>query len=495
MPSPDFSQYIDLTINDKQPDEIYDEAVDYARLALPEFAPRPGTVEDAILQATAYISALNLGNLNRLPDGIMEGVLRYMGVLRKEATFSSVLIEFELDQAGGTVPSGTIAYYETTDGDVLVQYPFITSADVSAAPGETTVLTNATCQVAGIVPNIPSGTALILAQPSTTVLSATTNSAINQGARAESEVEYFNRGTSKLESISSVLTTARQVENYILAEYPEVHRCKVYDLTKAVFYDAADLEENGNKALYAATVHASEDFITAANEVDSDLFLVYTPDFYGDSSYEDLMPTGAYFGASAGSASITYSDNVSSNGDFGPISVLSLNSVETGQQGDSPGYFVIFMCDSSGNPVYSKTKDDIFDDVSSRIVAGLSFNILDAYPVDLNFTVTISVDPSFGASQVANNVAQELESYLSLPNWPNWDTVVRIFDIVVRASRVAGVSYVYSVSGSVPSYNGETVRANNEYLVSELNEGGNLVGYSILHLGVMPRANVEVVVV
>ena len=37
MASPDFSQYIDLTINDKQPDGIYNEAVEYARLALPEF--------------------------------------------------------------------------------------------------------------------------------------------------------------------------------------------------------------------------------------------------------------------------------------------------------------------------------------------------------------------------------------------------------------------------------------------------------------------------
>jgi hypothetical protein len=94
MPSPDFSQYIDLRVNDKQPDEIYNEAVDYARLALPEFSPRAGTVEDALLEATSLIAAVNLSNINRLPDGLMEGILKYVGIDRKEATFGNVVLNF-----------------------------------------------------------------------------------------------------------------------------------------------------------------------------------------------------------------------------------------------------------------------------------------------------------------------------------------------------------------------------------------------------------------
>ena len=39
MPSPDFSEYIDLTINDLQPEDVYNGAVEYARTALPEFDP------------------------------------------------------------------------------------------------------------------------------------------------------------------------------------------------------------------------------------------------------------------------------------------------------------------------------------------------------------------------------------------------------------------------------------------------------------------------
>lgn len=495
MPSPDFSQYIDLTINDKQPDQLYDEAVDYARLALPEFAPRPGTVEDAILQAVAYVSALNLGNINRLPDGLMEGVLRYMGIIRKEATFATVDIDFEVSENGGTVPDGTIAIYETTDGDVLVQYPFITSGDNSANSASTTVTVNATCQVAGILPTIPTGTELILAQPSSTVLSATTSSSLIQGARAETETEYFNRGTTQLESISSTLATAAQVENYILTNYTEVHRCKVYDLTKVAYHEAASTALNARKTgSTSASVSTSSAFITKSNYLDSDTFLVLTPEFYGDETYASTFPTGVYTGASAGSASITYTDVVSASGYFGPVNVVAMQTAEVGQVGDWPGYFAIYVCDSNGEPISAAIKSAIRADIEDRITAGLSFEILDAYPVDINFTVTISVDQEYGASSVATDTSTALEEYMSLANWPNWDQTVRIFDVVVRASRVPGVSYVFSVVSSVPEYN-DGAAPGNELLVSELNDGGNLVGYSILHIGVMPRASVEVVVI
>jgi hypothetical protein len=495
MPSPDFSQYIDLTINDKQPDDIYNEAVEYARLALPEFAPRAGTVEDAVIQANSYISAITLANINRLPDGLMEGVLKYMGIIRKEATFGSVTLDIELAENGLSVPSGTVVVYETTDGDVLVQYPFETVGIATAASNSSSVSVTATSQVSGIIPNIPSGTELTLGQPSNEIISVTTSSLVTQGARAETEVEYFNRGTTQLESLSSTLTTARQVERFILSQYPEVHRCKVYDLTRAYVYEPADSATNGNKDGFNATVSTSSDFISLSNEINSDSFLVISPDYYGTSSFANTMPTGLYSGASAGSSSIQYTDVVSSSGSYGPIKVVSMNSLETGRQGDSPGYFVIVACDSVGNPIPDSTKETMYEEIADRVTAGLTFEILDAYPVDINMTVTISVTPEFNETTVAQNVSDELESYLSLPNWPDWNTVVRIFDIVVRASRVEGVDYVFSVSPSIPSYTSGSVRAGNQNLVSTLNDGVNLIGYTILHIGVLPRANVEVVVI
>lgn len=497
MPSPDFSSYIDLTINDLQPGDIYDAAVEYARTALPEFAPRAGTVEDAVLQATSYIAATTVGSINRLPDGLMEGVLRFMDILRNEATFGSASIEFTLGSEGETVPSGTIAVYETTDGDVRVQYPFELQSEITAGVGETTVVGIAVSQVAGILPSIPSGSTLILSQPSAIVLSATTTGSVTQGNRPETQAEYFARATSKLESLSSVLATARQVENYILTTYPEVHRCKVYDLTEVISYDASSSSLNASRSDTTVTVSTDTNFVTDMNGLtvgNETLLRAVSPSLSGSTVFETLLPSGHYLGASSGSSSVTYTDQVSASGSYGPVDIIAMESIELTNIGSDPGFFVIFICDRDGLPVSDSYKTTIFNDVADRIVAGLSFKILDAFPVDLSFTVTISVDEEFGASSVATEVSNELESYMSLAGWPNWESTLRIFDIVVRANRVPGVSYVYSVVGDISEY-ADGAMYGNENLVSTLTDGGSTIGYSILYAGVMPRASVEVVVI
>ena len=120
--------------------------------------------------------------------------------------------------------------------------------------------------------------------------------------------------------------------------------------------------------------------------------------------------------------------------------------------------------------------------------------MLDAFPVDIDFTVTISVDAEYGASTVATSLASDLETYMSLAEWPNWNSFVRIFDVVVRSSKIAGVSYVYSVTPSIPT-SAEGAMEGNEDLVMAVSDDGNLLGYQFLYAGVMPRATVEVLVI
>ena len=492
MASPDFSSYIDLTINDEQPGTIYNNAVDYARIALPEFAPRAGTVEDAVLQATAFMAGISLGAINRLPDGLMEGVMRLLGVTRKEASFGSVDIEFQLSGNGLTIPAETIVYYQTTDGDITVQYPFMLETETTADELSDTVTATLTAQVAGILPSIPVGTILNLAQASTVVLTATTADDVVQGDRAETQTEYFARSTTKLESLSACLATAKQVENYILSTYSEVHRCKVYDLTKAIAYTADSSAQNATKVDSTTVVNTSTDFVTDLYALDSQLMRVITPALT-ISAYESTIPSGHYNSASSSGASVVYEDS-GTTGTYGPVSVIAADSLLLTAVGDSPGYFVIFMCDLDGNPVLQSIKETIYDDIASKITAGLSFTILDAFPMDINFTITISVDPEFGAATVATDVATQMESYMSLPNWPNWSSVVRIFDIVARVSKLDGVAYVYSVTASLPDGSGGAMK-NNEILANQIVDGSQVIGYEIAYAGVMPRANVEVLVI
>jgi hypothetical protein len=161
---------------------------------------------------------------------------------------------------------------------------------------------------------------------------------------------------------------------------------------------------------------------------------------------------------------------------------------------DSAGHFVVFICDEVGNPISSDLKSTIYDDVKSRIVAGLSFQVLDPILVDLSFTVTIKVNSEYASGSVATSVGTALESYVSPENWPDWETTIRYYDLVVEAVKTLGVSSVTGITSSVPSYVLSSVAPGNDLLVSELTSGSETVGYEILYMGVLPRASVEIVV-
>jgi hypothetical protein len=76
MPSPDIRNYVDLTVYDLQPTDIYDASVEYAATSLPEWRPVPGSVEDALLQAASFMTGELVGAINRLPSGVVEALLK-----------------------------------------------------------------------------------------------------------------------------------------------------------------------------------------------------------------------------------------------------------------------------------------------------------------------------------------------------------------------------------------------------------------------------------
>jgi hypothetical protein len=494
MASPDFSQYIDLTGNNLGPDELYNEAVQYARLALPEFAPRTGTVEDALLQATSLLASLTLGSINALPDGLMEGVLKLMGITRYEATFGTIEVEFEMIDIDQSIASDFFVIYESTEGDVFTEYPFYTTELVTAESGLDTITTTLTASVAGILPSIPIGTELIIAQPNGSVLLCTTTSLLVQGNQPESDEEYFNRATSRLQLLNSTLVTAAQVEAYILTTYDEVHRCKVYDLTKAVTYinQSTDNTSAISSTVTVTMTGTQKTAFFAAADFTSGLFRIIN----NSTSSADLLgvPTGCFVPASPNSGAGTFAYTNVATHSASPVSVVDMAPFEIDTATDTPGYFVVFICDENGNPISSDLKSTIYDDVKSRIVAGLSFQVLDPIVVDLSFTVTINVNSEYASSSVATSTGTALESFVSPANWPNWGTTIRYYDLVVEAVKTLGVSSVTEISSSIPSYVLSSIAPGNELLVSELTSGSETTGYEILYMGVLPRATVEIVV-
>lgn len=499
MPSPDFSQYVDLTEYDVQPTDLYLDSLEYSRIALPEFNPLPGTVEDALLQAGAYVGAGTMGAINRLPDSLMEGILRVMGVVRDEPTYGSVEVEFTLFSAGETVQGDTTYSYSYFDGLETINYVFRLENQVTADVGSTTVSATLNSLQTGVLPSLPVGTQLIPNEPSSVVFSVETTQELEQGLAGETDSEFLNRAVTYLQSLSATLSTAKQIENYILLNYSDVQRCKAYDLVKAVEYRASS--GNATRVSYTASVSTSSAFYASASAYPGTSYRMITPEFYGNAAYANEFPSGTFSTTSdslvvASSGAITYDDPINNTASV-PISVdvvmmdSLLNSFVSNENNEEAGYFVVFVCGEDGEPVGRNVRTEIEEDLADRVQAGLSFKVLDAWTYDLSVTITVGVSPGFNASSVGDSVKDEIESLVSPDNWPNFEQVVRVYEIVAAASNVNGVNYVSSIDTDIPEW--PDSKYGNENLVEELASGTQVTGYSALYVGMLPRATVEVV--
>jgi hypothetical protein len=234
----DFSQYVSLTPFDSSPTEIYLDAIDYARLALPEFQPRQGTPEDAILQAISYISGLNIAAMNRLPDRLMAGIVGMMGIVLDEGSKTIADIKFTATTAdGATIPQGTVVRYDYEflgDRDAIY---FETSEElIIPSVGEEEPLPSAVveaeCLQVGRTIPLAVETILEIETPTTDILQAELEVIVSYGTNPENEFEYLTRAVNHLASLSSSLAKGSQVNSFIQAGYGNiVSRSKTYDLT------------------------------------------------------------------------------------------------------------------------------------------------------------------------------------------------------------------------------------------------------------------------
>lgn len=499
MPSPDFSTYINFIGFDEQPASVYQEAVAYAQTALPEFNPRPGTIEDALLQAGSYVGSLAIGAINRLPDGLVEGILKIMGVTRIESSAGTVDAEIEFFDAGQTIDAGTVFVYDYFDGSQVIQLPFVLNTAATAEEAETTVSVTLTSLINGIIPSISVGTQFLPASPSAIIFSCTTTSVIAQGDTSETDTQFLNRAATYLQSLSSTLNTATQIENYVLLNYSNVKRCKVYDLVRPTAFTATSASAYHFGT--SASAYVNQAFASSASAHPGSTYRMITPEFYGDSTYSDIFPSGIYTTVSNGlsldsaQSLLTYTDNISASamsGNFVDVVMMDTLLTSYTENNPEPGYFAIFVLGENGLPVGRTTRSLIKSDIESRVAAGLIFDVIDASVFYLDIQTTIAVRAGYNSTTVSSDVKTEIESYVSPNEWPQFDSSIRIFDLVGRILSVEGVQYVSDITTSIPTY--PDAPYGNNLLVSELSIGASLTSYESLYAGSLPQALVEVIV-
>ncbi len=461
MASPNFSQYVNLTISDLDVVTIYDDSVEYAQTNLPEFNPRVGTIENAILEATAFQTNSIVTAINRLPDGLMEGLLSLMGFNRIEATQASGTVTIELViNTGATILAGTVFSYDVYDAEgVLTQYLFETDEDLTIASGSTTGTVSVIASEASQYPDIPTSSSLTVVSSTPFILGATLTTLTTAGQDTETDNEYFNRATTYLASLSSAITTASQMTSYIAVNYPTVSKFKVYDLTEVLenYVTNAVLATNV-VTLTTATAHgyAIGDSITVRDMVNT----VYNGTYTVTGTPTTTTFTYARTNTNITSAAVTAGSVVLATG-------MLFSTADSG------GNVTVSMCDSAGDAISNEQKTIIKTDLASRVVAGLNINLHDTNTLNVDVAVSIVVEPNYSTSVVGTAVSDAIEAYLSIAGW-DWAESVDARYLTTIASKVNGVKYVDSVDATL---NGATVFASNDSLnVAILEKGAIPIG-------------------
>ena len=481
MTSPDFSEYIDLTVNDLQPDEIYQLTRDYALLALPEFNPRTGTVEDALLQSMAYVSGLITGAINRLPNSLIEGLLRVMGFYRRESTFASgSVILTALDNGGLTIPAGTqFGYNETTD-DEIIFHLFETTETASIPEGDTV---SSPIQIAateaGEKPVIPDGEPLIIITPIVRLLSAEFDGTLTQGTTTENDASFFSRATTYLSSLSRSLANANQVTDYILTNYSTAYRVGVYDLTRLIQLEADSLEKLTSsttvRAIFANTgsgyhyakyyeTGRSLEVLPTASIPDMSATSVVRVTNTGVPAYETIWGLTNNPGTS-GSVTAEYTYNGASATVLPtlttPTSSPLVEILDTVRfdASDVAGAVTIFVSDSTGASLTAEEKGVIADDVRSRCIAGLDIFIGDVILANIDVAVSIAVLDGYSTLDVRTAVDEYLTLFLSPEEYP-FTTLIRKNELIASVSQIAGVRYVDSLTLTVDADSAELASVN-----------------------------------
>ena len=238
--SADFSQYIDLTIYDSEPTALYRASVDSARLVLPEFVLRQGTVEDALFQAFSYTSAIIANSVNRLPSRLMEGLVSMAGYERSTGSKSTATLTVTLyGYDGTTIPVGTQFRYRyilpgtSSYEDYVFEAIEDTAIASTTSPTIPTGAVSVECTFAGQIPALVAGDILLPLSIDTDINSVTVSSFVN-GVSPMGDGEYLDAASTYLESLTQTFSTAKQLQSAILTSFINVQRCKVYDVTNSL---------------------------------------------------------------------------------------------------------------------------------------------------------------------------------------------------------------------------------------------------------------------
>lgn len=253
MASPDVTPYVDLTLFDRDADELVDQALEDALTKLPEWTPREGNTEVVLIEELALLVAELIFAVNRLPGTVAEVLFRLYGLEYDQGQAATVDVTFTLsDLAGHTVPAGTAVRLDL--GADLEDVVFETDVDLVVAAGAGQGTVAATATTVGTDPNgTPAGTTLELLDAVTFVEQVQTATQVGGGVEPEDTDAFLERARQRLRRLTDSLVLPVHFEARAL-EDARVARARVFDN-----YDPGQAGDPGDHLGHVAVAAAGTD--------------------------------------------------------------------------------------------------------------------------------------------------------------------------------------------------------------------------------------------
>jgi uncharacterized phage protein gp47/JayE len=227
MPSPDVSQYVDLTLYDVDAQALVDRALTEAAVRFPDWTPREGNTEVVLIEAMALQVAELVYAINRVPGAVTEVLLRLFGLNRAPGSPPTATARiYVANSTGYTVPSGTRLRLPQAGQEPL---DFLTVTDLTVAPGATSGVVDvigevATTEGAGAL----AGAALSVVTPILFVERAELASNVVAGYAPEDSRAFLDRGAARLQRLVTTLVLPEHF-TAAAAENPYVARATTVD--------------------------------------------------------------------------------------------------------------------------------------------------------------------------------------------------------------------------------------------------------------------------
>lgn len=226
-PSTSPSEYTDLTVFDKDAQDIFDAAQQSLRLRMPGWTPREDATEVLLMEAMALEVAEAAFAINRLPSTVMMSLLQLFGIQRHEGALPTTTLTLTVNNTGGTIPAGSRFSLNTPLYDEPVTFTtleaaYFTDSTVADVAAEGNVLTND-------LYSVPTGTQVYSLDTISSLERATIGTSIVGGSPPETDGEWLDRSVSRFQRLVSTLVTP---EHFRLAalDHEAVERVKVLDL-------------------------------------------------------------------------------------------------------------------------------------------------------------------------------------------------------------------------------------------------------------------------